>query len=201
MGFSKFTSLENIIDISLMREYQANGSDPNYLQQLIEQAYPNEGNMLMRQYISDSYDYKLLIRDFEQRDKSVPYFAFNVTMQNHGGYATSVSKDYIKANKYLSLVKASDNAFKELIDYFSTVKEPTVICMFGDHQPSVETDFICELLGVNSLSGLTAEQEQNRHVTPFIIWANYDIEEKQIEKLSSNYLSSLVLETAGVKHK
>ena len=211
MGFSKFTSLENIIDISLMREYQANGSDPNYLQQLIEQAYPNEGNMLMRQYISDSYDYKLLIRDFEQRDKSVPYFAFNVTMQNHGGYtnscvnfdesiyATSVSKDYIKANKYLSLVKASDNAFKELIDYFSTVKEPTVICMFGDHQPSVETDFICELLGVNSLSGLTAEQEQNRHVTPFIIWANYDIEEKQIEKLSSNYLSSLVLETAGVK--
>lgn len=211
MGFSKFTSLENIIDISLMREYQANGSDPNYLQQLIEQAYPNEGNMLMRQYISDSYDYKLLIRDFEQRDKSVPYFAFNVTMQNHGGYtnscvnfdesiyATSVSKDYIKANKYLSLVKASDNAFKELIDYFSTVKEPTVICMFGDHQPSVETDFICELLGVNSLSGLTAEQEQSRHVTPFIIWANYDIEEKQIEKLSSNYLSSLVLETAGVK--
>ena len=211
MGFSKFTSLENIIDISLMREYQANGSDPNYLQQLIEQAYPNESNMLMRQYISDSYDYKLLIRDFEQRDKSVPYFAFNVTMHNHGGYtnscvnfdesiyATSVSKDYIKANKYLSLVKASDNAFKELIDYFSTVKEPTVICMFGDHQPSVETDFICELLGVNSLSGLTAEQEQNRHVTPFIIWANYDIEEKQIEKLSSNYLSSLVLETAGVK--
>ena len=63
----------------------------------------------------------------------------------------------------------------------------------------METDFICELLGVNSLSGLTAEQEQNRHVTPFIIWANYDIEEKQIEKLSSNYLSSLVLETAGVK--
>ncbi|HBJ10847.1 MAG TPA: hypothetical protein DDY61_03945 [Ruminococcaceae bacterium] len=211
MGFSKFTSLENIIDISLMREYQANGSDPNYLQQLIEQAYPDEGNMLIRQYISDSYDYKLLIRDFEQRDKSVPYFAFNVTMQNHGGYtnscvnfdesiyATSVSKDYIKANKYLSLVKASDNAFKELIDYFSTVKEPTVICMFGDHQPSVETDFICEVLGVNSLSGLTAEQEQSRHVTPFIIWANYDIEEKQIEKLSSNYLSSLVLETAGVK--
>lgn len=210
LGFNKFVSLENIMDISLMREYQNNGSDPNFLQSLIEQYYPGT-NMLIRQYVSDSYNYKLLIKDFEDRDKSVPYFAFNVTMQNHGGYttscvnfnesiyATSTSKAYNKANKYLSLVKASDDAFKELIDYFSTVKEPTIICMFGDHHPSVETDFIAEVMGVNSLSGLSPEQEQLRHATPFIIWANYDIPEKQIDKLSANYLSSLVLETAGVK--
>ena len=194
-----------------MREYQTNGSDPNYLQSLIEQYYPDESNMLIRQYISDSYDYKLLIRDYEQRDKSVPFFCFNVTMQNHGGYttscvnfdesiyATSVSKPYTKANKYLSLVKASDNAFKELVEYFKNVDEPTVICMFGDHQPSVESEFIAEVIGTGSLSGLTPEQEQSRHVTPFIIWANYDIGSQTIDKLSSNYLSSLVLKTAGVK--
>lgn len=210
LGFDKFTSLENIMDISLMREYQANGSDPNYLQELVERYYPGQ-NMIIRQYISDSYDYKLLIEDYEARDKSQPYFCFNVTMQNHGGYttscvnfdeciyATSTTKDYTKANKYLSLVKASDNAFKELVEYFANVKEPTVICMFGDHQPSVETDFIAEVMGVQSLSGLTSEQEQARHTTPFIIWANYDIEEYTVDKLSANYLSSLVLQTAGVK--
>lgn len=210
LSFNRFTSLENIMDVSLMREYQERGSDPNYLQALVEQYYPGR-NMLLRQYISDSYDYKLLIEDYENRDKSQPYFAFNVTMQNHGGYttscvnfeesiyATSVSKNYNKANKYLSLVKASDNAFKELIEYFEQVKEPTIICMFGDHQPSVETDFIAEVMGVDSLSSLTPEQEQSRHITPFIIWANYDIEERQIDKLSSNYLSALVLETAGIK--
>lgn len=210
LGFNKFTSLQDIMDISLMREYQNNGSDPNYLQSLIDQYYPGS-NMLIRQYVSDSYNYKLLIEDYENRDKSQPYFAFNVTMQNHGGYttscvnfneciyATSVSRDYTKANKYLSLVKASDDAFKELIDYFTKVKEPTIICMFGDHQPTVETEFIAEVMGVDSLSGLSPEQEQLRHTTPFIIWANYDIEEKQIDKLSSNYLSSLVLEVAGVK--
>lgn len=209
-GFNKFISLENILDISLMKRYQDNGSDANYLQSLIDEYYPGT-NMLIRQYVSDSYNYKLLIEDYKNRDKSVPYFAFNVTMQNHGGYTTScvnfdesiyttsVSQDYIKTNKYLSLVKASDNAFKELIEYFSKVKEPTVICMFGDHQPSVETEFIAEIMGVNGLSGLTAEQEQNRHKTPFFIWANYDIEEKYIDKLSSNYLSSLLLDTAGVK--
>ena len=209
-GFNKFISLENIIDISLMKEYQDNGNDPNYLQSLVEQRYPGK-NMLIRQYISDAYNYELLIKDYKNRDKSVPYFAFNVTMQNHGGYAvsaenfdesvyaTSVSKYYNKANKYLSLVKASDDAFKGLIEYFSNVKEPTVICMFGDHQPSIETSFISEIMGVSNLSNLTPEQEQSRHCTPFIIWTNYDIEEQYIDKLSSNYLSSLVLQTAGVK--
>jgi len=198
------------MDISLMDDFLDNGSDPDYLQALVDEHYPNS-NMLIRQYVSDKYNYKLLIEDYEKRDKSLPYFAFNVTMQNHGGYttsatnfnenifATSTTKAYNKANKYLSLVKASDDAFKELITYFSKVKEPTVICMFGDHQPSIETDFIAEVLGVDNLSNLTTEQEQARHCTPFYIWANYDIPEKQIDKLSSNYLSSLVLETAGVK--
>lgn len=210
LGFNDFISLEDIVDIGIMKDFQENGNDPDYLQQLIDQYYPNS-NMMLRQYVSDSYNYKLLIEDFENRDKSTPYFAFNVTMQNHGGYttscvnfeeniyATNVSKDYIKANKYLSLVKYSDDAFKELVEYFSNVDEPTVICMFGDHQPSIETDFIEEVMGVDNLSNLTSEQEQSRYCTPFYIWANYDIEEQYVERLSSNYLSSLVLQVAGVE--
>ena len=211
LGFNKFVSLENIMDISLMNEYIQNGNNADYLQMLVEQTYPDRDKMLVRQYISDHYNYKLLIEDFENRDKNIPYFSFNVTMQNHGGYTSGASNFnesisitssdvyYNKASKYLSLVKESDNAFKELIEYFSNVKEPTVICMFGDHQPSIETQFIASLLGVNNLSGLTIEQEQQRHATPFFIWANYDIEEKYIEKLSANYLSSYVLDIAGVR--
>ncbi len=210
MGFDKFVSLENLFDVSLMSEYVQNGSDPDYLQQLMDQHYPGR-NMLLRQYVSDSYNYKTIIEDYENRDRSKPYYVFNVTMQNHGGYTqscvnfnesvyiTSSQNTYNKANKYLSLVKASDEAFEELINYFKGVDEPTVICMFGDHQPSIETKFISEVLGVNDLSNLTIEQEQKRHTTPFFIWANYDIEEQYIERLSSNYLSSYVLKTAGVK--
>ncbi len=211
MGFNKFISLENIMDISLMNEYIQNGNNADYLQMLVEQTYPDREKMLVRQYISDHYNYKLLIEDFENRDKSVPYFSFNVTMQNHGGYTSGASNFnesisitssdvyFNKASKYLSLVKESDIAFKELVEYFSNVKEPTIICMFGDHQPSIETQFIASLLGVNNLSALTIEQEQQRHATPFFIWANYDIEEKYIDKLSVNYLSSYVLDIAGVR--
>lgn len=211
MGFNKFVALENILDANLFSEYKSNNGDPDYLQELLDNEYPDSSDILLRQYISDSYNYKVLIDDFEKRDKSVPYFAFNVTMQNHGGYTTpasnfeeqiyltSSSESYPKTNKYLSLVKESDNAFKELIEYFSKVEEPTVICMFGDHQPSIEQDFIAETLGADDLSDLSLVQEQQRYATPFIIWANYDIEEKYIDKLSANYLSSYVLDIAGVK--
>ncbi len=211
LGFNSYSFLENLIDVSILNDYVQNGSDADYLQSLIDTYYPDRTNMLTRQYVSDSYNYDVIIENFENRDKSQPYFAFNVTMQNHGGYSngaanfneciqiTSTPIYYNKASKYLSLVKASDDAFKELVEYFSNVDEPTVICMFGDHQPSIETEFIASLLGANNINNLTLEQEQARHITPFYIWANYDIEEKYIDKLSANYLSSYMLDVAGVK--
>ncbi|MBR5473445.1 MAG: sulfatase-like hydrolase/transferase, partial [Clostridia bacterium] len=140
LGFNKFDFLENLIDVSILDDYTKNGGDAEYLQSLINTYYPDRTNMLLRQYVSDDYNYDVIIKDFENRDKSKPYFMFNVTMQNHGGYSkaasnfdecieiTSASKYYNKSSKYLSLVKASDNAFKELVEYFSNVEEPTVIC-------------------------------------------------------------------------
>lgn len=43
---------------------------------------------------------------------------------------------YPKVDQYLSLIKKSDTALQELIEYYSQVDEPTIICIFGDHQPS-----------------------------------------------------------------
>ncbi len=210
LGFNSFKTIENLFDNEFYNEYYKNGNDAAYLQELIESRYPDRTNMLIRQYISDEYDYNILINDFENRDKTKPYFTFNITMQNHGGYNLGEGNFdeciqikspvyYNKASKYLSLVKASDDAFKNLIEYFKNVDEPTIICMFGDHQPSVETEFVSSLLGVPTINDVTLKQEQDRHVTPFFIWANYDIEEKQIDKLSINYLSSYLLDVAGLK--
>ncbi len=210
-GFDRFTSFEDMVDEELYSYYKANSSDPNDIQEYVDTNYPELTKMFTRQYVSDSYNYKWLIEDYKNRDKKKPYFAFNVTMQNHGGYTavadnfeekiytTSLSKQYPKVNQYLSLVKQSDDAFKELIGYFSKVKEPTIICMFGDHHPTVEKEFIEEIMGIKSISNLSIRQNQLRHATPFYIWANYDIEEQYIEQISVNYLSSIVLKTAGVK--
>ncbi len=54
-------------------------------------------------------------------------------------------------------------------------------------------------MAAKSISDLSIEENQQRYITPFVIWANYDIEEQYIDKISANYLSSLVLETAGLE--
>ncbi|MBC8610501.1 LTA synthase family protein [Massiliimalia timonensis] len=170
-------------------------------------------NNLMRRYVSDSDNYKKIISLFENRDQDKPFFLFNVTMQNHGGYDIQypnfpetvtlpwdAENQYPKTQQYLSLMKETDNAFKELIEYFSKVEEPTIIVMFGDHQAKIEQEFYEDVLfGGKSISSLSLEENQQRYITPFVIWANYDIEEQYIEQISANYLSTLLLETAGLE--
>lgn len=171
-------------------------------------------SIFYRNYISDSYNYKELIKMYEQREKNKPFYIFNITMQNHGGYNRKhadfkeeiylIDKqgnprmDYPETNQYLSLIYESDKAFKELIEYFEKEDEPTIICMFGDHQPSIEDELIEELRNSTGTKS-TLQKTQDRYVTPFYIWANYDIQEQQIDKLSVNYLSSYLLDIAGLE--
>ncbi len=207
LGFTDFISLEDFVDQSILDTYQQN-SDVEEYEALLAEEYPGE-NILLRRFVSDSYDYQMVEEMYENRDTSEPFFLFNVTMQNHGGYSvayqnfdqqiyvTNMSTIYSQANRYLSLVKESDSAFQELVEYFSNVDEPTIICMFGDHLPSIEDEFYEELLG-SSLDDLTTEQELLRYQTPFVIWANYDIPEAEIENISANYLSTLLTQIAGL---
>lgn len=208
LGFPDFVSIEDMLDMNIFKEYQQNGYDVDYLQELMEAAYPGE-DILLRQYVKDAYNYKWIIDSYETRDTDKPYFMFNVTMQNHGAYRKDAENfeqlvwltdtdRYDDTNRYLSMIKYSDDAFRDLIAYFETVDRPVIICMFGDHQPAIETAFVEKTIG-SSINTLTLEQQQSRHVTPFLIWANYDIAEAEYEALSSNYLSSLVLKTAGLE--
>lgn len=221
-GFERFLSLGSVISNDILIRYQQSGYSQALLQDLVNEAYPGQ-NVMLRQYVSDSCNYDKVISLYENRDRNKPFFLFNVTMQNHGGYGETfdnfqedvyvtaingakttktgehVSVAYPKTNQFLSLIKRSDAAFGDLVNYFETQDEPTIICLFGDHQPSIETTFVEQLMGVNSLYSMPAEQEQARYITPFYIWANYDIAEAEIERLSVNYLSSLLLQTAQVE--
>lgn len=206
-GFDNYTAIEDFIDNDILETYKQNNDAEEYAD-LLEAKYPGQ-NMLLRRFISDDYDFKMLEQMYENRDTTKPFSILNVTMQNHGGYAMSYSNfmqkiyitnlqgDYPQANRYLSLVKESDTAFQNLVQYFSQVKEPTIICMFGDHLPSIETDFYEELMG-KSLDKLSEEEQQSRYETPFIIWANYDIPEATVDKMSANYLSTLLQQVAGM---
>lgn len=158
-------------------------------------------------YVTDRCDYENLIRWYEEKEEGQPLFLFNVTMQNHSAYQmawTNLPKEvwltgelenrFQTVNQYLSLVYQSDQAFEDLIDYFSQVEEPTMILLFGDHQPQVATNFYTDVLGINPDTA-TAQKKQ---MVPFVLWANYDIPEAQGVELSLNYLSALLMDTANL---
>ncbi len=157
-------------------------------------------------YPTDEQDFEKVIECYE-KNKGTNQFIFNVTYQNHGSYKNADDltqtvdlssygyENYDTAENYLSLIKLTDEAFKNLIEYFQNVDENVMIIMYGDHQPSLGSASD-RLFFPNSG---TPEQDIKQYVTPFLIWANYDIEDQTIDKMSSNYMSSLILHTANLE--
>ena len=59
-------------------------------------------------------------------------------------------------------------------------------------------DFYDALLG-QSVEDLEGEDLEQLYKVPFLIWANYDIEEQTIERTSNNYLSTYLADVAGIE--
>lgn len=164
-----------------------------------------KGNML-RWWPNDSDMFKELEQIHKEKEAEDNLFIFNVTMQNHGPYNDETFNSHIQlvespnkypqTEQYLSLVNLTDKAFGELITYFESVEEKTVIVMFGDHYPNVETEFLENLFG-KPMAELTNEETMKMYQTPFIVWANYDIGYKYIDKISTNFLGTFLMKNFG----
>ena len=127
----------------------------------------------------DEDNYNDLIRIYNESSES-PKFMYLLTYQNHGGYEQNPDeKDTIHSqgeyaisnaiiDEYESSVALSAHAFKELTDYFSSVKRPVIICMVGDH-----TLPYSEML--NTVSATKEEKEIDNRTVPYLVWANYPI--------------------------
>ena len=73
-----------------------------------------------------------------------------------------------------------------------------MIVVFGDHQPSVESEFYEEAAGVPG-SRISDENWLMRYETPFIIWSNYEQPSLDLGRLGAVYLSSYVLKQANLE--
>ncbi len=191
LGFEEFISIETIED---------DMTDADYI----------------RNRISDAGNYRKVIEFFEEakRESDAPFFMFNVTMQNHGGYSkdfdnfeqdinvSGVFKKDKGFKRFINLVDYSDEAFEKLTEYFWQTDDPTLIVMFGDHRPGFKSAFFKTLYG--KATGKLDDYEKFQHYeTPLIIWANYEIDpdgsqKKAFEDISVNYLGAAVMELADV---
>lgn len=205
MGFDDYITMSTLFGDDLVDRYVNSGYSTTLLRLLLGSNGYDADDVLLRQYVSDAYDYQKVMEDYEERDASQPYFMFNVTMQNHSPYnfgqyepdvhLEGMLGEYPLTEQYISIIRQSDEAFRELVEYYQDVDEPTIILMYGDHQPNIEKAFVEEVMGKQT-DDMTDEELQKRYQTRFVLWANYDIPEGWIDAVSVNYLSTLLMQTA-----
>ena len=163
----------------------------------------------MRTQATDECTYDNIIKDYEENRKNsdAPYLAYTMTIQNHSSYdipfdnfndkrITVENADAPDVGYYLSLIKYSDDAFENLVKYYENVDEPTVILLTGDHQPRIHDESM-DSITKGEWHKWNNEEMMRRYAVPFVIWANYDIDGKTIEKTSMNYLQMILMETIG----
>lgn len=169
--------------------------------------YPQQD--FLRKYITDQEMFEFVLNKLKSNDTGKPLFLFGITMQNHGGYTyegpnysqtiwldrDSYEEEYKKAPQYLTCLKETDDAVQYLLRELRYYEEDTIVLMFGDHHPSLGNGFYEDLYGKEFE---TLDEEVLRYTIPFFIWANFDIEEAEVEGTSINYLSRYLLEAAGI---
>lgn len=151
-----------------------------------EESFPTKEYYGNRPYQTDSATYKDLEAMYESMPEDQPRFTFLVSIQSHGDYdmndpeldlvhaATDYGEYDEVMDEYLSCMYLTDQAFGELTDYFTQVYEETgrkvIVAMAGDHAPSF----------VDHVADKTIASENDLQIlersTPFIIWANYPLE-------------------------
>lgn len=144
------------------------------------------------EFITDKSTYRELINQINEKKQGEKWFYYVLTVQNHTGFNNPDPNKIIynennTKNVYMQLTNDSDEALKELIEELKNKDEKYILLFFGDHQPN---------LGQKE----NAEKDSiKEYEVPFIIWANYDIEEEYNIKTSTIFLQNYLLKAAGIK--
>lgn len=134
---------------------------------------------------NDAYFFTKLLELYDARDKSVPYFSHNLTIQNHGAYYEDqnygtgmispeglTEASYNILSNYLVGIYDTNNRIYEFIDELRYDAEPVVVVIYGDHKPWLGNyESVYRELGI-SMDTTTGTGLYNMYSTPYIIWAN-----------------------------
>lgn len=149
--------------------------------------YDNKYREVQYEPLGDDMFFDHIIKGYEnsKKDKK-PYMNFSVTYQNHGPYSHEKltekeylvkkdhynEEDYNIVNNYMDGINGTGEALEDLMDYFREEDEPTIIVLFGDHNPWLGIDNSAyDMLGIDlDLSNL--QGFKNYYQTPYLIWGN-----------------------------
>lgn len=171
-----------------------------------------EGASTYHNWVSDAATYERVLELL--REDPDPQFIFDLTMQNHGGYApgtvpvedlpgivpAGVEDENLvgEVNAYLACVDRSDEALAWFLGELEGIGRPVVVVFFGDHQPTVGYG-LNEALHPGEENQL--EHVQRNYQTTYLVWANYDVAGRDQAswdtEIGSDALGALTLDLAG----
>lgn len=164
-------------------------------------------------FASDEALTKEIIRQADAQQD--PFFFFTVTLQGHGPYeANRYAKNTIKVegglpyadrqvlSTYAQGVKEADDSLKTLMDWAKNRDRETIIVVFGDHLPPLNTVYTSSgyMNDITAARRGPVEQMKREHETPLIVWSNKTGVREEIGTISPALLPYHILKEAGYEH-
>lgn len=167
-------------------------------------------------YISDESLAKQIISEMENKEEGSA-FIWALSMANHIrvlDYTAEPAEDYdypvtvdLKGSRlseedydtlvnYVNGIYLANQAFLQLVEYFTGTEEPTVIVMFGDHCPYFSSETL-EIFGIKE-EDENIEMSERIYSTPVILWSNFSQEEISFSGESMYYLPQILIDYAGL---
>ena len=157
-------------------------------------------------YIRDTELSKKILEEIKETDK--PDFIYAVSMQGHGPYSTEKSPNNVikisgdlspESNaileNYTQIVSDVDQSLKLLIEDLEQSNEPSIVVFFGDHLPMLGANYNVYKEANFFQNEIEYQDYLNMYSVPFLIWDNFSYNKQEL-RLSSNFLSSYILERA-----
>ena len=161
-------------------------------------------NYYGNRYFLDEDNYQDMLALYEQAGER-PQFYYLLTYQNHGGYLRNdASLDTVhtsryygrltgEINEFLTSISMSSQAFRELTERLAQQSRPVIVCMVGDHAPSliseIDPGMVCS----------KQDPEIAQRTVPFVMWSNYGLEfPADLDYASMTDLMPLLMNAAGL---
>ncbi|WP_244616120.1 LTA synthase family protein [Rhizobium sp. RU20A] len=164
-------------------------------------------------FTSDEALTKEIIRQADQMED--PFFFFTVTLQGHGPYEPNryaentikVEGDLPAADRqvletYTQGVKEADDSLKLLMDWAKDRDRETIIVLFGDHLPPLNTVYTSTgfMPGVTAARKGPLDEMKRTHETPLIVWSSKTGPVRDLGTVSPAFISYQTLKAGGFEH-
>lgn len=136
-------------------------------------------------------------------EAQTPAFVMGISMQAHQPYDGKYTDDGLTViaensalsesslytfRRYTMSMWDADRALGELVGWIDGRERDTVLVYFGDHSPTLGANFAAYVESglISSLDRPTQEDQYATQTTPFLIYANYELNESTILKEGSD---------------